>query len=61
VLKFKFLAKRMSYAKVNCSHLNPDVKRLMSFAACQESFPEGAKLAQKLEVGTLKTLPQRNI
>jgi len=33
----------------------------MSFAACQESFSEGAKLAQKLEVGTLKTLLRRNI
>jgi len=29
VLKFKFLAKRMSYAKVDCSHLNPDAKRLI--------------------------------
>jgi len=28
VLKLKFLAKIMSYAKVDCSHLNPDVKRL---------------------------------
>jgi len=28
VLRFKFLAKRMSYVKVDCSHLNPDAKRL---------------------------------
>jgi hypothetical protein len=28
VLKFKCLAKRMSYAKVAGSHLNPDAKRL---------------------------------
>jgi len=28
VLKLKFLAKIMSYSKVDCSHLNPDVKRL---------------------------------
>jgi len=28
MLKFKFLAKRMSYAKVDRSHLNPDAKRL---------------------------------
>jgi len=31
VLKFKFLAKRMSYAKVDCSHLNPDAKRLICY------------------------------
>jgi len=28
VLKFKCLAKRISYAKVDCCHLNPDLKRL---------------------------------
>jgi len=28
VIKFKFLAKRVSYAMVDCSHLNPDAKRL---------------------------------
>ena len=28
VLKFKLPAKRMLYAKVDCSHLNPDAKRL---------------------------------
>jgi len=33
VLKFKFLMKRMSYAKVDCSHLNPDAKRLIQ---CRE-------------------------
>jgi hypothetical protein len=33
----------------------------MSFAACQEPFSQGAKLAHKLEVGTLKNLLQRNI
>jgi len=38
VLKFKFLAKRMLYAKVDCSLLNPDVKRLIyrhgAFSEC---------------------------
>jgi hypothetical protein len=29
VLKFKCLAKRMSYVKVDCSHLNPDAKSLL--------------------------------
>jgi len=28
VLKFKWLAKRMSCMEVDCSHLNDDVKRL---------------------------------
>jgi hypothetical protein len=41
--------------------LKRDNSYLMRFAACQESFPEGAKLAQKLKVGTLKTLLRRNI
>jgi len=43
----------------------PFVKRSnsykMSFAACQEPFSESAKLAQKLEVGTLKTPLWRNV
>jgi len=37
VLKFKFLAKRMSYAKVDCSHLNPDAKSQFSHKVCSHN------------------------
>ena len=33
-LKFKFLVKRMLYAKVDCCQLNPDVKNLSWELAC---------------------------
>jgi hypothetical protein len=35
MLKFKCLAKIMLYAKVDCCHLNPNVKRLMHTARCK--------------------------
>ena len=38
VLKFKLPVKRVLYAKVDCSHLNPDAKRLMEGAYCRKFF-----------------------
>jgi len=37
VLKFKCLAKRMSYAKVDCSHLNANAKRLNTQCSANSS------------------------
>jgi len=46
VLKFKCLAKRMSYVKVDCSHLNPNAKRLNFWIVnwkARDSAPDNTK------------------